>query len=331
MTPTPPADDRPASLRDLVAAGRFADALRTFRESDGPGVRRRPEVLLVAATAATRLGDLEAARPLADAALAGFRTRGDRDGRMRSLNLLGVIGFEQGRLDDAEVAFRGALELARELGDSLLAARASNNLASLSHLRGRASEALSLYRGALLSYQRLGDRRGAAETYHNLGLAFRGMAHLSEAQDAASEAVRHAEMVGESALLALTVTGRAEVHLDAGELGLAELEVARAVRLAHQADDPLGVAEARRIGARAALRRGDFKAAVREAEAAYAIAGEHGAALLQADSAAVLALALRADGNPAAEERRRQVLTSYRALGADPLAERFEHEWETFD
>ncbi|MGE5686742.1 MAG: tetratricopeptide repeat protein, partial [Gemmatimonadota bacterium] len=130
MTPTPPADDRAASLRDLVGTGRFADALRTFRENDGPGLRRQPELLLLAATAATRLGDLEAARPLADAALAGFRARGDRDGRMRALNLLGVIGFEQGRLDDAEEAFRGALALARELGDSLLAARASNNLAS---------------------------------------------------------------------------------------------------------------------------------------------------------------------------------------------------------
>ncbi|HEY6948324.1 MAG TPA: hypothetical protein VI297_05865, partial [Gemmatimonadales bacterium] len=75
MTPTPPADDQAAALRDLVGAGRFADALRTVRELDGPAVRRQPELLLLAATAATRLGDLEAARPLADAALAGFRTR----------------------------------------------------------------------------------------------------------------------------------------------------------------------------------------------------------------------------------------------------------------
>jgi tetratricopeptide (TPR) repeat protein len=329
VTPTPPADDAAASLRDLLSAGRFADALRTFRELDGPAIRRQPVVLLLAATAATRLGDLETARPLADGALAGFRTRGDRDGRMRALNLLGVIGFERGRLDDAEVAFRGALALAQELGDSLLVARASNNLASLSHLRGHGSEALSLYRGALLSYQRLGDRRGAAETYHNLGIAFRSMVQLAEAEDAAVEAVRHAELVGESALLALAVSGRAEVHVDAGEVGLAEREVARAVRLAHAADDPLGVAEARRIGARAALRRGDLAAAKREAEAAYAIAGEHGAAVLQADSAAVLALALRADGNPAADERRRQVLAAYRTLGAEQLVERFEREWES--
>lgn len=328
MTPMPPAGDAAEALRDLVAAGRFADALRTFRELDGPSVRRRPELLLLAATAATRVGDLDGARSLAEAALAGFRSRGDRDGRMRALNLLGVIGFEQGRLDDAEEAFRGALSLARELGDSLLVARASNNLASLSHIRGRANEALSLFRGALLSYQRLGDRRGAAETYHNLGLAFRGMTQLAEAEDASAEAVRHAELVGESALLALTVTGRAEVHVDAGEIGLAEREVAHAVRLAQASDDALGVAEARRIGARAALKRGDFEGAVREAEAAGAIAAEHGAAVLGADSAAVLALALRAGGSPAAEEHRRQVLASYRALGAEPLIERFEREWE---
>jgi hypothetical protein len=100
------------------------------------------------------------------------------------------------------------------------------------------------------------------------------------------------------------------------------------VRLAQASDDALGVAEARRIGARAALKRGDFEGAVREAEAARAIAAEHGAAVLGADSAAVLALALRAGGSPAAEEHRRQVLASYRALGAEPLIERFEREWE---
>lgn len=67
--------------------------------------------MLLAATAATRLGDLEAARWLADGALAGSLARGD--GRMRALNLLGVIEFEQGRLDDAEDTRAAVLALCR--------------------------------------------------------------------------------------------------------------------------------------------------------------------------------------------------------------------------
>src|SRR4029453_8051665 len=101
------------------------------------------------------------------------RARGDDDGRMRALNLLGVVCFERGRPAEAEAAFGETLALAPRLGDSLAAARACNNLASTLHLRGRAEEALGMYRGSLLAYQRLGDRRGTAETWHNLGLSYR--------------------------------------------------------------------------------------------------------------------------------------------------------------
>ena len=232
-------------------------------------------------------------------------------------------------MHDAERAFRSALALAKSWAISLLAARANNNLASASHLRGRADEALGLYRGALLSYQRLGDRRGAAESYHNLGLVFRGMAYCRKPRTRRWQRSGTRNSSGERGLLALAVTGRAELMVEPASSGTTELEGARAVRR-RKRDDPIGVAEARRVRARAALRRGDYAAAVQQAEAAYAIAGERGAALLPAESAAMLALAFRADGNPAADARRRQVLTSYRALGAGPLAERFEHEWETF-
>jgi tetratricopeptide (TPR) repeat protein len=157
----------------------------------------RPDGLLLAATAATRLGDLAEARLLAEAAAGAFRARGDRDGSMRAANLLGVIGFEQGRLQESDPAFRSALSLAQELADSQLVARASNNLASLMHLSGRAGDALSLYRSALVAYQRLGDRRGTAETFHNLALVFRQMESWADAKNAAAEALRHAEIVGE--------------------------------------------------------------------------------------------------------------------------------------
>jgi len=327
IPPPPPPPEPSERLRELVRSGRFADALAAFRAGDGPGWRR-PDLLLLAATAATRIGELAEARSLAAEALAGFRARGDLDGRMRALNLLGVIGFEQGRVPEAESAFREALGLAQELADTQLAARAANNLASLEHLRGRAAEALSLYRGALLAYQRLGDRRGAAETYHNLGLVFREMENWREAEDAAGEAVRHAEVVGEPSLLAIAVTGRAEIRLQRGELALAEPELDRAARFARDSGDELGVAEVRRLRARAAIGRGDDVTALQEAEAAYGVAIAQQAALLAADCAAVLALALRRLGREAdAASRRSEALDAYHGLGAEHLAARFEAEW----
>jgi tetratricopeptide (TPR) repeat protein len=330
--PGVPPEPSAGSIRELVRTGRFVEALAAFRAAETSLGGRHPELHLLAATAAARLGDFVAAQALASVALDAFRTRADRDGRMRALNLLGVIGFELGRMSDAQVAFTSALELARELTDTQIQARVSNNLASVNHLQGRATDALSLYRGALLSYQRLGDRRGAAETCHNLGIAYRQLAAWPEADASAAEALRHAELVGEPALLSLVLTGRAELRVELGEFALALQELERAERLARDSGDEVGRAEVQRIRALAALRAGDMPTAIREATAAYELARSREVVLLRADSAALLALAHRRSGNmDEAERRRTEALDAYDSLGAEGLRGRLEREWATAD
>ena len=288
------------------------------------------EGVLAAATAAMRAGNPRDAARLVETALAQFRSRADSDGQMRATNLAGAIAFERGQLDEAERAFGEALELARRLGDRLIEARASNNLASVAHLRGRPEAALSLYRGALLSYQRLGDRRGAAETWHNLSLSFRQVPDLKEADTAAVEAVRHAELAGEPALIALTMLGRAEVSLERRDYPLAAREIERASELAAKAGDQLGVAEARRLAAVLAFRQGEFARARSEAEAARQVARDQDSALLAAECAAIAALAARAGGDAAAAETlRMDAERGYRQLGADHLLTRLNEAWKT--
>lgn len=326
MVSLPPADDPTDQLRELVRTGRFREALEAYRRTGERAARA--DARLFAATAATRLGDLDLAQSLADEAVRRYADRGDFDGRMRALNLLGVIGFERGQLAEAERRLTEALGIAYRLEDSLVAARACNNLASVAHLQGRPEEAVSLYRGALLGYQRLGDRRGTAETYHNLGLAYRQLAAYDEAEKAVAQAVRHAEAVGEPALMALTSGGRAELRIERGdpELGLSELD--RAARLAEVADDVIGIAELRRVRALGALRLGRHAEALEEAEAGRRTADEHGVALLQAECAALAALAGRAMGQTdLAEARHAEALALFRSLGAIKLLERFEKEW----
>src|SRR5688572_2259508 len=259
-----PGDDSTDQLRELVRTGRFREALEAFRR--GADRSARADARLFAATAATRLGELDLAESLADEAVRRFAERGDYDGRMRALNLLGVIGFERGQLSAAERRLAEALSIAYRLEDSLAAARACNNLASVAHLHGRPDEAVGLYRGALLGYQRLGDRRGTAESYHNLGLIYRQLADYDEAEKAVTQAVRHAESVGEPTLMALTSGGRAELRIDQGDTALALPDLDRAFRMAELAGDVVGVAELRRIRAVAAWREGRYEEAVEEAE-----------------------------------------------------------------
>jgi tetratricopeptide (TPR) repeat protein len=309
------APDLLRELRGLLAGGHFREVLSRHHAA-GPGASL-PEAALTAATAATRLGELETADLLAQDALGRFRTRVDEDGRMRSLNLLGAIAFERGELALASQRFAGALAAARALDDHRMTARALNNLASVTHLRGDMEAALSLYREALLAYEQVGDRRGAAETYHNLGLVHREAGNLEEAERAGEHAVRHAT-VGEGAdLLGLVLTGRAETALVRGDLAVADEALGRADALATKADDAVGRAEIRRIWALLALVRGDGALAREHALAARDRAEALGSRLLQAESAAVAARALdRLDRGEEAAERRAEARQLFASLGA---------------
>jgi tetratricopeptide (TPR) repeat protein len=328
VAPTPSPDDPARELRSLVATGHFQEAFDRFQGA-GNGVGREPEAALLAATAATRLGRYGAGVSMAEAALEQFQARADRDGRMRALNLLGVIAFERGHLDEAERNLAEALLLARELDDSLISARASNNLASLAQLGQRPEAALSLYRSALVSYQRLGDRRGMAETYHNLGLVFRQTGRPHDAQEAVEQAIRLAEQAADPALRALTLTGQAELYLGRSELAPARQAAGVAQQLAREAGDDVGAAEAGRLRALVALAEGALELALQEAESARATAERHGSALLQGESAAAAARILRRLGQLAEAERRRSEARGlFQRLGAANWLREFDEVWE---
>lgn len=324
--PSPPMRDPVAELRQLLSDGRFSDALAWHERQDA--ARTRPDAELLVATAATRVGRYSLGESLAASSLERFRLRADDDGRMRAVNLLGAIHWHRGHLDEAQRCFTVALDLAQRLRDTRVAGHASNNLALVAHLRGHATYALSLFRTALLEYQRLGDRRGAAQAWHNLGLAYRELGSWPQAEDAVAEAVRHAELVGERALLALMLFGRAELALARGELALASRALERAEFCATHAEDATGIAEATRLRALLQLAANDVPAALEAASAAYALAKRVENALLKADCAATLALAALCMGDV---ERARvmhdEALRGYTALGASGLRGRFEQQW----
>ena len=322
----PPPDDPAGGIRVLLAEGRFKEALDEFRRLEGRPVP--PDVQLMAATAATRLGDLGLGAALAEASLERFRARADDDGRMRALNLLGVIEFERGNLDRARQCFTDALGLARALKDTLMTARACNNLASIADLQDDAPGALTLYRSALLSYQRLGDRRGAAEAYHNLGIVFRQMGEWTDAESAANQAVRHAETLVERSLLGIAVMGRAEIEIQRGELELARQQLAWAGALARESKDELGAIEVELLLAQLALAENRWETGLTHAEHAREASIEGRAAVLQAQCSAVSARALKALGRiAAAEERKAEAAQLFTSQGAQRRLRELEQNW----
>ena len=313
----PAGSDPIRDLRALLAQGRYQEVLDRHFAAPPEWERGEPAIELAVATAATRLGRLGDGQVLAVAAHDEYRLHADDDGRMRCVNLLGAIAWERGQLDGASGRWAEALELARQVGDPVMTARVSNNLALAMHLTGRVAEARSHFRESLVTYRRLGERRYAAETAHNLAVTYREEGELRLADDADAEAVRHAELVADPALIALTITGRAETRLAQGDHPLAASDLARAERLCRGANDPLGLAEVRRVRGERWLRLRQPARALEEAEAARAVAAELGSALLQAECAALAYRALRQlDRLDEARLRFEEAERLFRTLGA---------------
>lgn len=316
-----------SELSENVAAGRFQDVLETYAGIEN-GRREDPAVQLFAATAAAALGDLKLGFSLVDEALTTFRDQKDRFGSMRALNLIGGIVFETGKLREAEFYFHQALDLAREFNDQVMVARISNNLASVADIRGDTGLAHRLYMSALNEYQRLADLRGLAETYHNLGMLFRQIGSWDKALEATDEAIRFATVVGEPTLLALVLTGRAELDREQGQPEIAERELGRAARLAQSVGDDLGQAETLRLRAVLALDENDAARAYDQSELARIAARDRGSALLEAECISVSACALKRLGRAEAAERIwTRAVERFHAMGAVRLLERFERAW----
>jgi tetratricopeptide (TPR) repeat protein len=314
-------------LRGLTEHGRHravADRLAALPREE---VAARAPFALLAAEAHGRLGEYDAADRWAAAALAVARARGDRHAELRALNDCGAVALERGDGEAAERWFLNALELCREppAPDPAVQARCFNNLGIIAHLRGSPVAALASYQLALAAYQQAGQPRGLAEAHHNIAISRLQLGDLRGALDAAEQAVRLADQLHDERLAAQALTGRAEMHLQAGDAALAAAELARAEAAYTRLSHPVGLTEVWRLQAGVARAHDALSAATELLQRAAALAREHGSAHtlaeIERDLGAVLAAVGDAAGARAARER---AMALYRGLGATDAAARLE-------
>lgn len=318
-----------APLRDLVAAARYREALALFLQSCECSVPLSPETQILAANAASRIGEFALSAALAGTAQTAFRLAGNDDGVLECLNLLGAVAFERGCIDDAEVQFRMVLELAEETDRPRFAARSANNLANIAHLRNQREYANALYQKALVAYHRVEDARGIAETHHNLALSNRGSVEPEDALSACSRSVEAAERVGVAGLIALTLLGRAELLIEREEFEWASDDIDRAQMFAWMEGNEPHVLESERLRALLALRRGYPAGAHERAELIRCRATETGCALIAAEAASISALALKIERRlPEAAVAHDLAVAAFLALGASGLLESHRRAWE---
>jgi len=305
------------TLRGHAAAGGWEAVRRELTERTDELVLSEPELTTLRAEAELRTGHPRQARGWLERALPRLQASGDRAALRKAVNYLGVADVELGALDDATQVFFRALELARVDGDDLLTARATNNLGAISNIRGERSQALSMYQLAIPAYQRLGHTVGLAESYHNMAVTYRHLGQVSLADEYEQRAITHARDAGNRALVAIGMLGRAEISLLAKDFELAEAGARRAAAEFQALPDPLREADALRVAAAAALRRGSLVDARIAVERAISLSREHGNALNEGEALAVRAQ-IRAASNSRVEARTdvRLALAIFSRLGA---------------
>jgi tetratricopeptide (TPR) repeat protein len=314
-------------LETLCASGLYGDALEWYRAHDDESLHA-PAARLLAATAAARVGEYEYAQSLGDAVLGALDPTDAVAERIRTLSLLGGVAFERGRLDEAEARYREVAALARQAGDQAALARVWNNLANIAHLRGEEVAAVELYLLALDVFERSGDTRGAAQAHTNLGQAYAGLGDRQEAERHATAAVILAGRASDPPLHALTFLSRAELLMRFGDLTGASRDLRDGYALATRSGDRYGAAEAHRLQALLALRRGNYQVAQAQAVLGYRRARELGARVLAVECQAALARALRALGQTEeAEACLAEVRHALEQLRAHSVLERVEREW----
>ncbi|MEU7580310.1 BTAD domain-containing putative transcriptional regulator [Streptomyces sp. NPDC041068] len=237
------------AARAHFAAGHGATSLRLLDEAlglyrDVGDAHGEAESLNVQGVALHSAGRRREAMERFRAALRLHRATRDMYGQLRALNNLGEAHRLDGRLAEARAHYEQSLELAHHVGGRQERANLLNNLGTLCQAAGQLPEALGYFHRALSSYRGAGDARGESDTLINLGTAYLEGRRAQEALWHFTLAERAAGSVGspsdrQSALIGIGTANRLlaryEAALDAHH---------EALRLAREADIPLGSAEA---------------------------------------------------------------------------------------
>lgn len=219
----------------LVYAGRTAEAasclLRAERWVWTSASELRPDAAIWRAQLAAATGDLGERRNAYWAAVELYRERGDRRQEAGAAVNLADAYNRIGEYEEAESALREALDACQRLGMRLMEGYAWVNLghAQLGALRPR-DAASSLARGEAIARE-VGDvrLRASAELYGAKVALAEGREGV--AREVAARVARHAEQLGFSGLVCLSLALLAKAALDANQVDEAVESAERALAL----------------------------------------------------------------------------------------------------
>lgn len=236
-------------VTDHAAAAAIVGELRVGLENGTVAPAARPalelETELLAGVIQWQQGNVAAARPHFERALAVAQTSGDRGGQARALSFLGTVYREAGELGQAERYYAEQLPLAREIGDVRRVWSALNNLGLIAQARGEMEAAVTLYNDALAQVREIGDRLGEELLLGNLGRVAMERGDHVEAERYYEQALKIAHATGDRQSERILILNLGEMYRLRGNFAQAENESQRALLMAQELGDRLGESFAR--------------------------------------------------------------------------------------
>jgi tetratricopeptide (TPR) repeat protein len=278
-----------------------------------------PTLALLYGIAQARIGRHDQGLEWLEQARSQAHQRGEHVVERHALSARGAIAIVSGDLAQAADYCTQALMAASRDGDHATTGRASNNLGNVSYLHGRFAEAIASWEIAAAAFHRAGMQGGVAECHLNMAHAYRERGAFDRALSEADQAFGIAESTGDEALFALTLRGRAEIHIGRSEPELARRDLERIREIRSRLPDPVSSAEDLRVMALVSVIEKQLTRAERSLREVIGRAEMHGRLLLVGaatrDLAMVLLRAGRQDEAAAAARSARAVFARIGAEG----------------
>ncbi|HEX5970745.1 MAG TPA: HD domain-containing phosphohydrolase [Gemmatimonadaceae bacterium] len=237
-----------------------------------------------------------AAIDCASAALMIAELTGDEGARGHAINILAIVEWKQGNLDDSRQLYLSARESARRSGDARLAAMVASNLGIISNVRGDEEAARQHYESALKDARSVGLVEQAIVALVNLGLLHMQSGHLDSANRHFLEARELCSVIGDRSTQITIELHMAKLRLRQRDHAGARAACDDARAIVAQIGDPREAGEAQYVYGLVERASGEATAAEAHFLRAEEIALERSDLILQGEVARELADLYREQG-----------------------------------
>jgi putative nucleotidyltransferase with HDIG domain len=254
------------------------------------------QLLRLIARAYMQDAEYSAADDCAQAALMIAELSCNEPARGHAINILAIIQWKQGNLDDAKRLYLRARDSAYLSGEARLAAMTSSNLGVISNVRGEEDEARQYYESSLADARGAGLVDQAIAALGNLGQLNTQASHLDAADRHLAEALELCTVIGDRSMRITVELHIAKLRIRQGDRRGARDACNRAQAIVAQIGDSREAGEAHLVYGLVERAFGDAGAAEAQFLRAEEIAVERRDLLLQGELARELSELYRSQG-----------------------------------